>query len=452
MAQVRVIRQAEITGAFFSRAAAEAPDAAVREIVEAVKNEGDAALRKLSERFDKFAPPHIIMEENVLEECRARLERENPALYASICLSRDLALKFARMQKECFADFEEELSPGLFAGQKNIPVERAGLYAPAGRFPLLSSVVMCACPAVAAGVGDIVLCTPPIYMEENARRGIFADANILAAAALCGVKRAFAVGGAQAIAALAYGTESVPKADVIAGPGNRFVTAAKRAVFGDVGVDIPAGPSEVLIIADGSGRPEWVAADMLAQSEHDTAAQAILLTPDAAFAQAVADAIDRLMDGMISPESAARVSIPENGYIVVVDGMEAAAALANKKAPEHLELAMEPGPARDALAASLRNYGSLFIGHRSAEVLGDYAAGINHTLPTAGAAAFAGGLSVRHFIKTVTSLRCAESAGADLSGWRASLEAARAMARAEGLEAHEAAARLRGESFDAPSA
>ena len=443
MPQIRKIMQAEIADAFFSPRRAEAPEAAVREIIGAVKSEGDAALHKFSARFDKFDPPRIAMEENVLEECRAEMERENPALYKSVCLSRDLALKFAHLQKMSFAGFEEELSPGLFAGQKNIPVERAGIYAPAGRFPLLSSVVMCACPAAAAGVDDIVLCTPPIYMEENARRGIYADANILAAAAICGVRRAFAVGGAQAIAALAYGTESVPKADVIAGPGNRFVTAAKKAVYGDAGVDIPAGPSEVLIISDGSGSAEWAAADMLAQSEHDTAAQAILLTPDAAFAQAVADAIGRLMDKEISPQSAARVSIPENGYIVVVDGMEAAAAIANKKAPEHLELAMEAGPERDALAASLRNYGSLFIGHRSAEVLGDYAAGINHTLPTSGAAAFAGGLSVRHFIKTVTTLRCAESAGADLSGWQASLEAAQVMARAEGLEAHEAAARFR---------
>ena len=446
MPQIRLVRQAEIADAFFSPRRVQAPESAVREIISAVKKEGDAAILRFSARFDKFAPPDIIIEESVMEECRAEMEKENPALYKSVCLSRDLALKFAQRQKMSFTDFEEELSPGLFAGQKNIPVERAGLYAPAGRFPLLSSVIMCACPAVAAGVDDIILCTPPIYIEENAKRGIFADKNILAAAALCGVNRAFAIGGAQAIAAMAYGSESVPKAEVIAGPGNRFVTAAKKAVFGDAGIDIPAGPSEVFIIADGSGSPDWVAADMLAQSEHDVAAQAVLVTTDAAFAQAVAEAIDRLMTTIVSPQSPAWVSIRDNGYIIVVDSIKAAAALANIKAPEHLELAMEAGVQRDELAASLRNYGSLFIGHKSAEVLGDYAAGINHTLPTAGAAAFAGGLSVRHFIKTVTTLRSCENAGADLSGWRASLEAAQTMARAEGLEAHEAAARLRAES------
>ena len=448
MPQIKIIDETEIPASFFSPRRAEAPEQAAREIIEAVKREGDAALHRLSAELDKFDPPRFLMEEAVLETCRAELERENGELYSALCLSRDLALNFAERQRMGFKDFEAELSPGLFAGQKNIPVERAGLYAPAGRYPLVSSVVMCTCPACAAGVEDIVLCTPPVYIEENAKKGIFANKNILAAAALCGVKRAFAVGGAQAIAALAYGTESVPKVNVIAGPGNRFVTAAKKAVFGDAGIDIPAGPSEVLIISDGSGSAEWVAADMLAQSEHDTAAQAILLTADAAFAKAVAEAIERLMNEMISPESPARSSIPENGFIVVVKDMESAGAIANKKAPEHLELAMNAGAERDALAASLRNYGSLFIGHRTAEVLGDYAAGINHTLPTSGAAAFAGGLSVRHFIKTVTTLRNAESPAADISGWRASLEAAQVMARAEGLEAHEMAARLRAEFSD----
>ncbi len=443
MPQIRVISDAAIPDVFYSPRRAEAPEEAVREIIEIVKREGDAALHKFSAQFDKFDPPSIVIEETVLEECRAELERENPALYSCICLSRDLALKFATRQRMSFADFEEEIAPGLFAGQKNIPVERAGLYAPAGRFPLLSSVVMCACPAVAAGVEEIVLCTPPIYIEENAKKGVYADKSILAAAAICGIKRAFAVGGAQAIAALAYGTSIVPKVNVIAGPGNKFVTAAKRAVYGDVGIDIPAGPSEVLIISDGSGNPDWVAADMLAQSEHDTAAQAILLTTDDGFAQAVAAAIDRFMEELISSESAARSSIPENGFIVIVKDLGAAAAIANIKAPEHLELAMNACRERDALVASLRNYGSLFIGHKTAEVLGDYSAGINHTLPTAGAAAFTGGLSVRHFIKTATTLRCAENTKADISGWLASAKAAQTMAQAEGLQAHEAAAALR---------
>ncbi len=443
MPPIKLITETEIPASFFSPRRVEVSDEAVRAIIESVKKEGDKALHRYSAEFDKFDPPQFLIEETVLEKCLVDMKRENPELYSALCLSRDLALMFAEKQKMSFKDFEAEISPGLFAGQKNIPVEKAGLYVPAGRFPLISSLIMCACPAKAAGVQEIILCTPPIHSEESGRSGIYADKNILAAAALCGIERVFAIGGAQAVAAMTYGTESVPKVNVIAGPGNKFVTAAKKAVYGDAGIDIPAGPSEVLIISDGSGSPEWVAADMLAQSEHDISAQAILLTTDSAFAKAVAEAIERFMKEALPPQSAARTSIPENGFIITVKDMETAAAIADKKAPEHLELAMKPGAERDRLAASLKNYGSLFIGHRTAEVLGDYAAGINHTLPTAGAAAFTGGLSVRHFIKTVTTLRCTETPGADISGWKASAKAAETMARAEGLAAHEIAAALR---------
>lgn len=440
MPPIRIITGDEIPESFFSPQRAEAPEETVREILHKVRTEGDAALHAFSQAFDGFDPPVLETGADVLEECRAEMEKENPQLYHALCLSRDLGMDFARKQKACFTDFETELSPGLFAGQKNIPVDRAGLYVPAGRFPLLSSVIMCACPAKAAGVPEVILCTPPV---KNGNARIPAHKGILAAAAICGVDRVFAAGGAQAIAAMAYGTESIPKVCVIAGPGNKYVTAAKKAVFGNAGIDIPAGPSEVLVISDGSGNPDWTAADLLAQSEHDTVAQAVLLTTDAAFARAVAESMQRMMQDTLPPDSAAHRSVPNNGFLITVPDLETAAEIANRKAPEHLELAMNPGPARDKLAASLRNYGSLFTGHRSAEVLGDYAAGLNHTLPTAGAAAFTGGLSVRHFLKTVTTLRAGETPDADLSGWEASARAAETLAEAEGLTGHRTAAALR---------
>ena len=208
MPPIRIITGDEIPESFFSPQRAEAPEETVREILHKVRTEGDAALHAFSQAFDGFDPPVLETGADVLEECRAEMEKENPQLYHALCLSRDLGMDFARKQKACFTDFETELSPGLFAGQKNIPVDRAGLYVPAGRFPLLSSVIMCACPAKAAGVPEVILCTPPV---KNGNARIPAHKGILAAAAICGVDRVFATGGAQAIAAMAYGTESIPK-------------------------------------------------------------------------------------------------------------------------------------------------------------------------------------------------------------------------------------------------
>ena len=260
----------------------------------------------------------------------------------------------------------------------------------------------------------------------------------MAAAHICGVTRVFATGGAQAIAAMAFGTESIPRADVIVGPGNKFVAEAKKLVYGNVGIDMVAGPTEVFIIADDSANPAWVAADLLAQAEHDVVAQPIMATASAELAQNVAAEIEKQL-AVLPTRETAQASIENCGRIILCDNLEQAAEAANRKAPEHLELAMSSGAERDKIALLCRNYGSLFIGHSSAEVFGDYAAGLNHTLPTSGSARFTGGLSVRVFIKTVTTLRTAEGS----PGAKKSAEAAGILGDAEGLSAHAKAARIR---------
>jgi histidinol dehydrogenase len=415
-------------------------------ILEAVRTDGDRAIRTFASRFDRANPASFEIPPADLAAAERKLKADDPGLYQALVLSRDLALKFAALQKESFNDFEVELSPGLFTGQKTIPVERAGVYVPAGRFPLFSSVIMGSTPAKAAGVGEVILCTPPSPHPTNPEIP-HADECIMAVASLCGIDRVFAVGGAQAIAAMAYGTESVPRVNVIVGPGNKYVAAAKKLVYGDVGIDLVAGPTEVMIIADSSPNPAWVAADLLAQAEHDPDAQAVLVTTSRALAIAVQEEVGKLVVSL-SPEAAARKSFAGNSCIIVADSLDQAGTIANRKAPEHLELALDAGSERDGLEATVRNYGSLFVGHRSAEVLGDYAAGLNHTLPTSGSAAFTGGLSVRHFLKTTTTLRTTEgsSTAADLSGWKASVFAAEKIALAEGLTGHALAARCRKEN------
>ncbi|MBO4404263.1 MAG: histidinol dehydrogenase, partial [Treponema sp.] len=411
--------------------------AAVREVLENVRTNKDAALREYTERFDKVSLKSFEVSAEDLKAAALKMQNENPELYKSLCYSRDLALKFARKQRESFDDFEVELEKGLFTGQKNIPVERAGVYVPAGRFPLVSTVVMTVTPAVAAGVKEIYLCTPP--REHPVNKGEpYADTNIMAAAYICGVTKVFAAGGAQAVAALAFGTESIPRVDVIAGPGNKFVAEAKRLVYGNVGIDMVAGPTEVFIIADSTANPVWLAADLLAQAEHDVVAQPVLALTDRSLAQKVSDEIERQLETLSTKETA-RASIDNYGKIIITKTLEEAADLANRKAPEHLELAMEAGKERDRIQALCRNFGSLFIGHGAAEVFGDYAAGLNHTLPTSGSARFTGGLSVRVFLKTVTTLRTKDGK----KGTVMSAQAAGCLGDAEGLAAHARAARLR---------
>ncbi len=415
----------------------------VREVLKNVQQKKDAALHEYTQKFDVCDPESFEIPLDELKNAAQKMEKENPELYNSLCLSHDLALKFALKQKESFNDFEVELAPGVFTGQKNIPVEKAGVYVPAGRFPLVSTVVMTVTPAVAAGVKEIILCTPPRVHPKNKDKSEkkqlpYADENIMAAAYICGVTKAFACGGAQAVGAMAFGTESIPKVDVIVGPGNKFVAEAKKLVYGTVGIDMIAGPTEVFIIADSSANPEWVAADLLAQAEHDVVAQPVLATPDKTLANLVALEIEKQLE-LLSTKETAAASIKNCGRIIITESLEQAAELANRKAPEHLELAMKTGTERDKIQSLVHNYGSLFIGHGAAEVFGDYAAGLNHTLPTSGSARFTGGLSVRVFLKTVTSLRTEEGK----SGTIASAKAAACLGNAEGLAGHAHAARLR---------
>jgi histidinol dehydrogenase len=407
----------------------------VREIIESVRIEGDAALRRYAAKFDKSSPAHV---ETALDEAMAAREdmlRGEPELFAALELSAGHIARFAQLQKNQLCDFEYEMEAGLFTGQRVVPVERAAIYVPAGRFPLFSSVLMGLIPALCAGVDEVILASPPMADGKPDRR-------ILAAAAVAlgsyrGRLRLFALGGAQAIAALALGTETVPRVDVIAGPGNKYVAAAKRLLFGETGIDFVAGPTDVLIIAeDEGGFSELAAADMLAQAEHDPDARARVLVPGGAMAKKIAAALEEQLKAL-PPESkaAARASLDAGGLIIVYSSLDEAVKIANTIAPEHLELHVK----NSALIPRLKNYGSLFAGPLSAEVLGDYSAGINHTLPTSGSARFTGGLSVRHFLKTLTTLRV-ESAG---GGYAAALAAAECMGRAEGLAAHAESAAMR---------
>jgi len=426
----------------------------VQDVLKDIKLNKDKAVHKYSSQFDASSPSTFEIPMEELKAAAEKMQKNNPDLYHSLCYSHELALRFAKKQKESFNDFETELEEGLFTGQKNIAVDRAGVYVPAGRFPLVSTVVMTVTPAVAAGVKEIILCTPPRIHPEDAEKAKqegsgsfgkpyiggkpYADENIMAAAYICGVTKAFACGGSQAIGAMAFGTESIPQVDVIVGPGNKFVAEAKRLVYGTVGIDMVAGPTEVFIIADSSSNPEWVAADLLAQAEHDIVAQPIMATNDIELAKKVSEAIERQLE-TLSTNATARQSIDNYGKIIITKTLEQAAELANKKAPEHLELAMEEGKERDKIETLVHNYGSLFIGHNAAEVFGDYAAGLNHTLPTSGSARFTGGLSVRVFLKTVTTLRTV----AGSKGAIASAKAASHLGDAEGLAGHARAARLR---------
>lgn len=451
---IKILKASELEESFFEgRDFGDSIDV-VKDVLRDVKNMGDKALSDYGAKFDVSAPAHFEIPQNELKAAAEKMKHENPGLYESLCYSRDLAKKFAERQRQSFEEFEIELAPGLFTGQKNIPVDRAGVYVPAGRFPLLSTVIMTVVPAKAAGVGQVIMCTPPRVhpddLDDAKAQGTgipgkpfvggrpFADEGIMAAAFICGADKVYACGGSQAIGAMAFGTESIPKADVVVGPGNKFVAEAKRLIYGTVGIDMLAGPTEVFAIADDSANPKWLAADLLAQAEHDIVAQPILATDSEEIAKAVQQEIEEQLKDLPTAATA-RQSVDTFGKIIVTSSIEEACEIANKKAPEHLELAMDAGEKLEAAKKLVHNYGSLFIGHGSAEVFGDYAAGLNHTLPTSGSARFTGGLSVRAFIKTVTTLRTIEGKEGPL----ASAKAAGILGDAEGLAAHARAARIR---------
>ncbi len=388
----------------------------VNEIVSNVKNHGDAAVFKYTQQFDNENLSQIRVSDQEIENA---YQMVNPKIVNSIKVAAQRIKTFAKKQLENFRDFSYE-DEFVELGQKVIPLDSVGSYIPGGRFPLFSTVLMSIIPAKVAGVKEIVMCSLKIHPI------------ILVAADLSGATQIFRIGGAQAISALAYGTESIPKVCKIVGPGNKYVQSAKKLVFGEVGIDFIAGPSEVLVIADKTGNLEFIAADLLAQAEHDPNAIANLLTTSQNLALKVNEAIEKQLP-MLSTQSIATMAL-ENGGIFILNSMEDIVAISNRIAPEHLEIQIEKP---DTIIPYLRNYGSLFIGPYSAEVFGDYCSGTNHILPTNGVARYSGGLSVKDFVKIVTFQKI------KLENRQALIKLAANMAQQEGLHGHQKAAEIR---------
>ena len=355
----------------------------VREIIAQVRAKGDEALKRYTKEFDGVDITSVEVGQGAIDE---GFRMADPMLVDILYRASERVAAFHQHQvRNSFLVNEED---GILMGQKIIPLERVGLYVPGGTAAYPSSVIMNCIPAKLAGVKEIVMVTPP------GKDGKIPP-NILAAARICGVNRVFRVGGAQAIAALAYGTESVPRVDKIVGPGNQFVAEAKKQVFGKVGIDMVAGPSEILVIADGKCDPRIVAADLLSQAEHDKHASAVLVTDSEALAVAVQAAIEEQLP-KLRREEIARASIDTNGKIIVADNLDTAVEIANEIAPEHLEVCVDqPFDYLD----KIKNAGSIFLGRNCPEALGDYFAGPNHTLPTSGTARFSSPLSVDDFVK-----------------------------------------------------
>jgi len=396
-------------------------EAAVAEILEAVRCGGDAALLELSERFDGLRPDPLRIPEERLAEAWRTTPHE---LQRALDLAHERVLAFHQAQRP--ADLSIDGPHGERLGRRWRPVERAGLYVPGGRAAYPSTVLMNAIPATVAGVGRLVMVTPPGPGGEPAP-------IVLAAAHRAGVREVYRVGGAQAIAALAWGTETIPKVDVISGPGNLWVTLAKKAVYGRVGIDSLAGPSEVLVIADATAHPEQVAADLMAQAEHDPLAAAILITTSESLAAAVPAAIEAQLEN--HPRAAiTRAALNDWGLIVVADDLAQAAALSDTFAPEHLELLVADP---EGLAEGIHHAGAIFLGPWTPEAVGDYLAGPNHTLPTSGTARFAGALSVETFLRH-TSLIHFNRAALD-----ATAAAVITLAESEGLHSHAESVRRR---------
>ncbi len=394
----------------------------VAEILAAVKARGDAALIDYTTRFDRIelTPAQLRVGE---EELRAAGAACPPETLAALDQAATRIEAFHQRQKPEDLDYRDE--QGIRLGLRWTAVEAAGLYVPGGTAAYPSSVLMNALPARVAGVERLVMVVPAPDGRLNPL--------VLAAARRAGVSEIYRVGGAQAIGALAYGTESIRPVDKIVGPGNAYVAAAKRQVFGSVGIDMIAGPSEILVVADGENDPGWIAADLLAQAEHDTAAQAILMTDDAAFAEAVERALEVHLQRLPRSEIA-RASWEAHGAVILVPELAAAPALVDRIAPEHLELAVaEP----EELAGAVRHAGAIFLGRHTPEVIGDYVAGPNHVLPTARTARFSSGLSVLDFMKRSSVIGCPPE------GLAAIGPAAITLAEAEGLDAHALSIRIR---------
>ncbi|MCW0180649.1 MAG: histidinol dehydrogenase [Zavarzinia sp.] len=391
-------------------------DASVAAIIADVRARGDAAVLDYTNRFDRMALTEAVDMRVSADEIEAAVEQVGPELLAAIDLAATRIESFHARQVPLDDHYTDAV--GVRLGLRWTPISAAGLYVPGGTAAYPSSVLMNALPAKVAGVSRIVMVVPT-------PDGVLNPA-VMAAARRAGVTDILRIGGAQAVAALAYGTESIRPVDKIVGPGNAYVAAAKRQVYGIVGIDAIAGPSEILVVADGANDPAWIAADLLSQAEHDESAQSILLTDDSAFADRVLAAIEDHLERL--PRAAtARKSWDDHGAVIRLRSLDEAPALVDAVAPEHLELALEDP---DAFAARVSHAGAIFLGRYTPEAIGDYVAGPNHVLPTARTARFSSGLSVFDFLKRTTLVGCDEAA------LRAIGPAAVTLARAEGLGAH----------------
>ncbi|MEO6388932.1 MAG: histidinol dehydrogenase [Croceibacterium sp.] len=396
---------------------------AVTEILTAVRQRGDVAVSEFTQRFDKHQLTGAADWRISAEACHAAFTALNPALREALELAATRIRAYHVDQLPKDRDFTDDA--GVRLGATWRPVDAAGLYVPGGRAAYPSSLLMNAIPAKVAGVGRLVVVTPTPRGETNPL--------VLAAAHLAGVDEVWRIGGAQAVAALAYGTDMLAPVDVITGPGNAYVAEAKRQLFGVVGIDMVAGPSEILVIADGKNDPDWIAADLLSQAEHDPDSQSILITDDDKFAEQVADRID-VQCAMLKTEKVARQCWDEHGVVIVVSDLAEAPALANRLAAEHVELAVDEP---EALFAQIRHAGSVFLGRYTPEAVGDYVAGPNHVLPTGRRARFASGLSVLDFMKRTSFIAMDAAALARIG------PAAITLAHAEGLPAHARSVELR---------
>ncbi len=396
---------------------------AVQDILGQVRLRGDAALVEYTNRFDRrrvTAAGELELSKDQLDTARAAVDRR---VRQALELAADRVRRYHEHQRQASWQYEEE--DGTVLGQQITPLDRVGLYVPGGKAAYPSSVIMNAVPARVAGVGEVIMVVPAPGGELNQL--------VLAAAAIAGVDRVYTVGGAQAVGALAYGTQSVPAVDKIVGPGNIYVATAKRMVFGTVGIDMIAGPSEILVVCDGRTDPDWIAMDLFSQAEHDEDAQPILVCPDAAFLDRVQVSVERLLPEMERAEII-RASLSSRAAFIQVRDLEEAVDVANFVAPEHLELSVADPR---ALAARVRNAGAIFMGRHTAEALGDYCAGPNHVLPTSRTARFSSPLGVYDFQKRSSLIMCSPD-GANGLGEIASI-----LARGEGLTAHARSAEYR---------
>ena len=401
--------------------------AAVDAVLAEVRAHGDAALKAYTKRFDG-------VELDTLQVTEAELEQAVSTLDGAFLETLRMAAENIRHfhEQQVHKDFVLTDRPGILMGQRYTPIEKVGICVPSAPAAFPSTILMNVIPAKIAGVREIVVVTPP---DKDGP----ISAEALAAAKIAGADKIFKVGGAQAVAALAYGTESIPKVDKVVGPGGIFVATAKRKVFGQVAIDMIAGPSEILVLADGKSNPAWVAADMLSQAEHDVLASAVLVTDSVELARQVQRELEAQLERLPRRE-VARKSIDDNGKIIVTDSLERAAEAANRIAPEHLELCVDDP---FALLPKIQNAGSIFLGRTAPEALGDYFAGPNHTLPTSGTARFSSPLSVDDFVKKSSFLYYDQAALAPVA------ERIADFARREGLEAHARSVLIRTEGGNA---